>query len=144
MKILSTDEAALVLKLHPVTLTRLARDGRVPASKVGREWRFVEEHLSEWLRKGYAPFADQDRVRKVDQCVNLTSRSMSSGQKGLGTTARQSKSPGVAYSALLGLHTATKQSGSRNAGTRKCGPNSDLEKSRVAPGKKRSSGGPSK
>jgi excisionase family DNA binding protein len=42
---LDARQAAARLGLHPETLARMARDGRVPAVKVGREWRFRSDRL---------------------------------------------------------------------------------------------------
>lgn len=40
-RLLDAEEKAAHLGLHPDTLARMARDGRIPgAMKVGREWRF--------------------------------------------------------------------------------------------------------
>ncbi len=48
-EVLFIDEAAALLGVHPVTLRRLASEGRVPARKVGREWRFNRAGLMAWL-----------------------------------------------------------------------------------------------
>lgn len=43
-KLLTTEEAAATLRLHPVTLRGMARDGRVDgAVRVGSRWRFRED-----------------------------------------------------------------------------------------------------
>jgi len=40
-KILTVDEAAKMLKIHPETVRRLAREGKLPgAYRVGGQWRF--------------------------------------------------------------------------------------------------------
>jgi excisionase family DNA binding protein len=39
-RLLSLIAKANQLNLHPDTLCRMARDGRIPAVKIGREWRF--------------------------------------------------------------------------------------------------------
>lgn len=48
---LNTEDAARLLSLHPKVLERKARDGGVPAERLGREWRFDRRELLEWLRK---------------------------------------------------------------------------------------------
>src|SRR5947209_18142735 len=53
-------EAADVLGLHPDTLGRMARTGRIWAQKVGREWRFR---------------ADQLEVHPIDSGPQTTTRS---------------------------------------------------------------------
>lgn len=47
--ILNVDTAAVLLDIHPGSLRRLACDGRIPARKVGREWRFSRSALLSWL-----------------------------------------------------------------------------------------------
>ncbi len=47
---LNLKQAAAYLKVHPVTLSRLAASGWVPGAKIGRSWVFREEDLSRWLR----------------------------------------------------------------------------------------------
>jgi excisionase family DNA binding protein len=49
-EVMTAAEAAEYLRLHVKTLCRLARMGKVPACKVGNEWRFVKETLDRWLR----------------------------------------------------------------------------------------------
>lgn len=49
-RLLSTDEAANMLGgLHPKTLMRLAREGEVPAIKIGRCWFFRASVLNTWV-----------------------------------------------------------------------------------------------
>ena len=48
--VLDTNEAAGLLKIHPKTLQRMARSGRVPAFRIGDLWRFRASALDEWLR----------------------------------------------------------------------------------------------
>jgi excisionase family DNA binding protein len=42
-------EAARLLKIHPVTLAEMPRNGRIPAIKIGRVWRFRPSRLLQWL-----------------------------------------------------------------------------------------------
>src|SRR5436305_7979796 len=44
-RFLDARQAAQVLGLHPDTLVRMARTGRIWAQKVGREWRFRADQL---------------------------------------------------------------------------------------------------
>jgi excisionase family DNA binding protein len=43
--LLTPAEAAQRLRLHPKTVVRMARDGRLPATKVGTGWRFHPNQL---------------------------------------------------------------------------------------------------
>ena len=47
--IMTIDEVAEYLHLHPLTVRRLARDGEIPAFKVGRQWRIKRELLDRWI-----------------------------------------------------------------------------------------------
>ena len=47
--IMTVDEVAEYLNLHPLTVRRLARDGEIPAFKVGRQWRVKRAILDRWL-----------------------------------------------------------------------------------------------
>jgi len=39
-RVLNTEEAAALLQIHPKTLQRMAREGTVPAFRIGDLWRF--------------------------------------------------------------------------------------------------------
>lgn len=43
--LLTPAQAAALLGLHPKTVARMARDGRLPAVKVGAGWRFRADQL---------------------------------------------------------------------------------------------------
>jgi excisionase family DNA binding protein len=47
--LLDSHEAAILLKISPATLQRLARAGRIPALKIGKLWRFRKADLDAWL-----------------------------------------------------------------------------------------------
>ena len=40
-EVLTLDEAAKLLDLHPKVLQKKARDGEIPGSKLGSGWRFM-------------------------------------------------------------------------------------------------------
>ena len=44
-------EAALYLRIHPRTLTRMARRGEIPSIQIGRLWRFRRIDLDDWLTR---------------------------------------------------------------------------------------------
>ena len=46
---LTPSEIAKILKLHPFTVTRLAREGKIPAFKVGGVWRFRKDQFEKWI-----------------------------------------------------------------------------------------------
>ena len=47
--ILTSEQAAAFLQIHPKTLQRMARQGRVPGYRVGDLWRFRASDLEAWL-----------------------------------------------------------------------------------------------
>ena len=48
---LNLEEAARFLKVHPETVSRLAKTGQLPGAKIGHAWVFPEEDLLEYLRE---------------------------------------------------------------------------------------------
>lgn len=53
--ILTPAQAASLLGLHAKTVVRMAREGRLPATKALGRWRFVRRTLEEWLAGRAAP-----------------------------------------------------------------------------------------
>ena len=51
MDLMTVKEAAAYLKLNPVTVREWARSGRIPAFKIGRDWRFDRDRLDLWLKQ---------------------------------------------------------------------------------------------
>ena len=47
--LLDSDEAAQLLKIHPKTLQRLARQGEIPGVQIGKLWRFRRSKLNTWM-----------------------------------------------------------------------------------------------
>jgi len=47
--LMTVDEVAEYLDLHPLTVRRLARDGEIPAFEIGRQWRVKRAILDRWL-----------------------------------------------------------------------------------------------
>lgn len=50
--VLTTQEALTYLKVTKSTLLKLVREGKIPAAKVGRGWRFLKSELDAFLRGG--------------------------------------------------------------------------------------------
>jgi excisionase family DNA binding protein len=48
-EVLTIDEAADLLRSDAATVTAMAEDGKLPARKVGDEWRFTRSALLRWL-----------------------------------------------------------------------------------------------
>lgn len=48
-EVLDLEQASRHLRIHAGSLRRIASEGRIPARKVGREWRFSRLALQAWL-----------------------------------------------------------------------------------------------
>ncbi|HSG28660.1 MAG TPA: helix-turn-helix domain-containing protein [Candidatus Krumholzibacterium sp.] len=48
-EVMTSVEAADYLKMHVKTVCRLAKEKKIPAKKVGSEWRFLRSVLDRWL-----------------------------------------------------------------------------------------------
>lgn len=51
-EILTISEAAQYLRISLSSLYKLAQDGRIPAQKVGKHWRFHRQTLINWVAAG--------------------------------------------------------------------------------------------
>lgn len=49
--IMTIAEVAAYLGLHELTVRRLAREGALPALKLGRQWRVKRDLLEKWIEK---------------------------------------------------------------------------------------------
>ena len=56
-EIVDVEGAATLLGVSTTTIYNLARKGEIPATRVGREWRFARQNLIQWVANGAA--ADQ-------------------------------------------------------------------------------------
>ena len=48
--LLDSDEAAALLKIHPKTLQRMARNGEITGIHIGKLWRFRASDLDNWIK----------------------------------------------------------------------------------------------
>ena len=48
-QIMTTREIAKYLKLHEITIGKYAAEGKIPAIRIGRVWRFDKEIIDEWI-----------------------------------------------------------------------------------------------
>jgi excisionase family DNA binding protein len=46
--VMTLEEVAEYLRIHPSTVYRLLKKGQLPAFKVGSDWRFNREHIDRW------------------------------------------------------------------------------------------------
>jgi excisionase family DNA binding protein len=50
-QIMTIEQVARYLSLHELTVRRLAREGEIPAFKVGRQWRVKKALLDRWIEQ---------------------------------------------------------------------------------------------
>ena len=60
---LTPNEIAKILRIHPFTVTRLAREGKIPAFKVGGIWRFRKDQFEQWIVQQEPKLLKQGRRR---------------------------------------------------------------------------------
>ena len=60
---LTLEEAAKHLKIGKSTIYRLAREGDLPAHRMGRVWRFDAEELDDFLKSGKLASPEQRNIQ---------------------------------------------------------------------------------
>ena len=50
-EIMTAKEVANYLNLHPLTVHRFAREGKIPAFKIGTDWRFHKKYIERWIQE---------------------------------------------------------------------------------------------
>ena len=51
-EIMNTKEIAKYLRLHEITISKYAAEGKIPAVRIGRVWRFDKEAIDKWITEG--------------------------------------------------------------------------------------------
>ncbi len=63
-EILTAKEVAEYLNIHPLTVHRYAREGRIPAFKIGTDWRFHKKYIERWIREKSSYNSESKERRK--------------------------------------------------------------------------------
>ena len=50
-RLLTIDEVANFLNINPMTIYSWVREGKIPAFKIGKVWRFQKSEIDKWLKK---------------------------------------------------------------------------------------------
>jgi excisionase family DNA binding protein len=62
--IMTLEEVAKYLKVKPQTIYTWAQDGKIPAAKLGKEWRFRKSVIDRWFNEHidekFSKFLDQE------------------------------------------------------------------------------------
>jgi excisionase family DNA binding protein len=48
--VMTLKEVSEFLKIGPTTIYTLARNKKIPARKIGREWRFLKSEILQWIK----------------------------------------------------------------------------------------------
>jgi len=54
-EIMTLEEVAAYLKLKPQTIYTWAQEKRIPAAKLGKEWRFKRSIIDRWINQHFDP-----------------------------------------------------------------------------------------
>ncbi len=49
-EIMTAREVAEYLNIHPLTVHKYAREGKIPAFKIGTDWRFHKKYIENWIK----------------------------------------------------------------------------------------------
>ena len=52
MEIMTVNELAKYLKMHRITITLHANEGKIPGWRIGKQWRFDREVIDKMFQKG--------------------------------------------------------------------------------------------
>ncbi len=63
-EIWTAKEVAEYLNIHPLTVHKYAREGKIPAFKIGMDWRFHRKFIERWIKEKSAYNANGKERRK--------------------------------------------------------------------------------
>lgn len=68
-QIMTIEEVAKYLKLKPQTIYTWAQKGKIPAAKIGKEWRFRKDLVDLWfnqhIQEQFQPLVD--KIKKEEE-----------------------------------------------------------------------------
>ena len=75
---ITPNEIAVILRIHPFTVTRLAREGKLPGFKIGGSWRFRKDEFEHWIQQ-----RTKGSLRGKDRQQSATAKSMVANGSGV-------------------------------------------------------------
>lgn len=48
-EILTVEEVSELLKIHESTVYKMIKEGRIPAFRIGSDWRFLKDQIVHWV-----------------------------------------------------------------------------------------------
>ncbi len=64
--ILTIEEVASYLRIPVSSVYKLAQEGKIPAQKVGRHWRFYRPAITQWMAAGRLLGQEKTKPEKLD------------------------------------------------------------------------------
>ena len=64
-EIMTAKEVAKYLNIHPLTVHKFAREGKIPAFKIGTDWRFHKKYIERWIKEKLSYNAQHKERRKA-------------------------------------------------------------------------------
>ncbi len=52
-RLMTIEDVAAYMQVSRFTVYRLAKDRSIPATKIGRQWRFQKEEIDQWMREQF-------------------------------------------------------------------------------------------
>jgi excisionase family DNA binding protein len=95
-QVLTVEQAAELLHLHPVSVQRKARRGEIPAAKLGKRWIFLEIDLMACIRAQYPSRVMQGEHEEITICRSTNAKILPSIGSSYPTTEKS-------YREALGL-----------------------------------------
>ena len=62
--IMTTIELSEYLKLHQITIRKYAAEGIIPATRIGRTWRFDKDVIDSWISAGQIEAKDEGGAKR--------------------------------------------------------------------------------
>lgn len=63
-EIMTAKDVAEYLHIHPLTVHKYAREGKIPAFKIGTDWRFHKKYIERWISEKSSYSAEGRERRK--------------------------------------------------------------------------------
>jgi len=61
-EVLTVKEVCVLLRVHPSTVYKMVRHGKIPSFRIGTEWRFRKDLIMRWMAQRSM---EAQRVRKI-------------------------------------------------------------------------------
>ena len=68
-EIMTAKEVARYLSIHTLTVHKYARAGKIPAFKIGTDWRFHKKYLEKWIHQKLSSNLDRNN-RLQEKAIN--------------------------------------------------------------------------